>query len=187
MYAPHVYTGALIPPEFTGDAQPLHVHVDELATEATNVPAALWFGEFSINIDHGYSHEWINTILDDFDKHHAGWAWWQWRESSGWGVRSADGKSLDSALLRLLARPYVAAAPAGVRMSYANSAHSTLVVDVSSQHAAGAIEVAWPRYTAGKPRFSNSCGAPTLWDAATARLVINVPVSTSCSINVAAG
>ena len=185
VYAPHVYTGALIPPEFMGDTQPLKVHVDELATEATQVPAALWFGEFSINIDHGYSHEWINTILDDFDKHQAGWAWWQWRESSGWGIRSADGKTLDSTLLRLLARPYVAAAPAGVQMSYANSAHSTLLVDVSANHAAGAIAVAWPRDAAGTPNVSSSCGAPSVWDATTARLAVNVPVATSCSIKVA--
>ena len=187
VYAPHVYTGALIPPEFMGDTQPLKVHVDELATEATEVPAALWFGEFSINIDHGYSHEWINTILDDFDKHQAGWAWWQWRESSGWGIRSADGKTLDSTLLRLLARPYVAAAPAGVHMSYADSAHSTLVVDVGANHAAGAIAVAWPRDGAGAPSMSSSCGAPSVWDATTARLVVNVPVATSCSIKIAAG
>jgi endoglycosylceramidase len=187
VYAPHVYTGALIPPEFMGDAQPLKVHVDELATEATAVPAALWFGEFSINIDHGYSHEWINTILDDFDRHNAGWAWWQWRETSGWGIRSADGKTLDTTLLRLLARPYVAAAPEGVRMSYADSARSKLVVDVSAQHGPGAIALAWPLYTAGTPRMTSSCGAPSVWDAATARLVVNVPVATSCSLRVAAG
>ncbi|MBV8528431.1 MAG: cellulase family glycosylhydrolase, partial [Candidatus Dormibacteraeota bacterium] len=100
VYAPHVYTGSLIPPAFTGDDSALRTHVDELAREASDVPAALWFGEFSIDFHGKHGPQWTQDIIDDFAAHDAGWAWWQWRESSGYGVRSYNGNSLDMPLLR---------------------------------------------------------------------------------------
>jgi len=185
VYAPHMYTGALIPPDFDGDTHNLDAHVEELAREGASVPAALWFGEFSINIDHRFAAQWINAILADFDAHGAGWAWWQWRETSGWGVRSADGRSLDMALLRLLARPYVAFAPAGVSAQL-DAPHTSLTVQVAARHGAGAIEVTWPGYVLGEPHARAGCGAPVAWDAAAARVVIDVPASTACVVTVSA-
>lgn len=71
-----VYTGSLIPPAFAGDGSALQMHVDELAREAADVPAALWFGEFSIDFHERYGPKWTQDIIDDFPAHGAGWAWW---------------------------------------------------------------------------------------------------------------
>ncbi|HYL72043.1 MAG TPA: cellulase family glycosylhydrolase [Candidatus Dormibacteraeota bacterium] len=182
VYAPHVYTGALIPPDFSGDTSNLDSHVEELVHEAQSVPAALWFGEFSINIDHAYAAQWIQGILADFDAHNAGWAWWQWRETSGWGVRSADGRTLDMQLLRLLARPYVVAAPSGVSTRLTGGAHTAITVNVAARHGAGTIAVSWPGYVLGAPAVRNGCGATIAWDAAAARVLIDAPASTSCTV-----
>jgi endoglycosylceramidase len=184
VYAPHVYTGALIPPDFNGDAHPLAVHVDELAREATQVPAAVWFGEFSIDSERANGPGWITAILDSFDAHSAGWAWWQWRESSGYGVRSADGSTVDNRLLSLLARPYVAATPSGVTAATSGSGHAVLQLIVAAAHGAAAIDVAWPGYTLGAPEVASTCGAQSAWTAGSGRLGIVVPADAACSISV---
>jgi len=183
VYAPHVYTGSLIPPDFTGDTQPLRTHIDELASEGRSVPAPLWFGEFSINVGHAYSAQWIDAILSDFDAHDAGWAWWQWRESSGYAVRSKTG-AVHARLLDLLARPYLAAAPAGVVSRYAARAVPTLRVVVPARHATALIEVAWPVSVLGTPRSGSTCGAIANWNPATARVTLTVPGGAGCVVTV---
>jgi endoglycosylceramidase len=186
VYAPHVYTGALIPPDFTGDPQPLREHVDELAREANTVPAALWFGEFSINFDHMHSAQWVTAALDAFDDHHAGWAWWQWREAAGWGIRSADGKRINTSFLKLLARPYLAAAPSGVTADHGDGVHGSLAITAPAARGEGAIEVAWPEYSLGAPRVWSDCGATASWDKSTVRAVISVPPGVGCHLTLTA-
>src|SRR5205807_427914 len=84
----------------------------------------------------------IGAALDAFDAHGAGWVWWQWRENYGWGVRSADGRTLNKELLAMLARPYVAAAPRGVAAPRGDGVKGALDIAVASRHAAGIIDVA---------------------------------------------
>jgi endoglycosylceramidase len=186
VYAPHVYTGALIPPYFTGDTAPLTVHVDELSNEARTVPAALWFGEFSINIDHVYADGWINAVLDAFDNRNAGWAWWQWRQDGGWGVRNADGKSLNVAFLKLLARPYLAFAPAGVTADHGDGVHGRLHVTIAAQHGAQSIEIAWPSFTQGTPYVTSTCGATSTWDLRVSRVMLSPPPAVDCALDLSA-
>ena len=185
VYAVHFYTGSLVPPLFTGDPLPLSVHVKELAREAAQLPGALWVGEFSIDPARSGAPAWIRAALDNFEAHGAGWAWWQWREIGVWGVRDAQGKFKDQ-LLRLLARPYVQAAPVGVISHHPGTPETTLQVDVK-QTAGGSVVVAWPRYTAGTPQVRSSCSVPYTWDAATARLVIDVPTGSTCSVELTSG
>jgi len=182
VYAPHVYTGSLIPPRFNGDARPLRVHVDELAREAAAVPAALWFGEFSIQLSQPRAKQWITAMLDVFDEHRAGWAWWQWRETHGWGIRSDDGRRLDTVTLRLLARPYLAAAPLGVSAGHGDGVAGHLQIVVAADHRPGTIEVGWPAYTLAAPSARSSCGATSVWDAATARIAISAPPGLPCVV-----
>ena len=182
VYAPHVYTGSLIPPNFTGDPHALQTHVNELVSEGASVPAPVWFGEFSINIGDSYSAQWIDAVLGDFDAHHAGWAWWQWRETSGYGVRSKTGK-VNTSLLRLLAHPYLAAAPEGAVARYlARSA--TLQIRVPAAHDAAMIDVAWPVTVLGPPRSSSTCGATVTWDAGVARMAVYLPGGSGCAVTV---
>ena len=187
VYAPHVYTGALIPPYFTGDTGPLSEHVRELAGEAASVPAALWFGEFSININTPHSAGWVNAVLDAFDDHNAGWAWWQWRQDGGWGVRSADGRSIDTDFLKLLARPYIVAAPSGVSSDHGDGQRGRLRISVSPDHADVPLVVAWPAYTQGIAYVTSTCGASSHYDATSSRIEILLPVSSGCELTVSSG
>jgi endoglycosylceramidase len=186
VYAPHVYTGVLFPPAFTGDPQSLDTHVDELAGEAGQVPAAMWVGEFGIDTDDPHAAQWIDDALDAFDGHDAGWAWWQWRAAGSWNVRNSDGTSLNMTLLRELARPYLAAAPSGVSASQGDGVHGRLVVTVAAHHGPGAIDVAWSDFTLGSPRASSSCGAQSTWGPSSARLSITVPTGMACRIELSA-
>jgi len=186
VYAAHVYTGSLIPPAFTGDPRPLSAHIDELVSEANQVPAPLWIGEFSINASQAHSAAYVNDLLDILDARGSGWAWWQWRETSGWGIRSADGMSLNVRMLRLLARPYVVAAPAGVSTKQNVGGYARLSLSVTASHAAGDIAVAWPRYTLGAPRLTSTCAIRSAWDASSARLLITVAQGTACDLSLSA-
>ncbi|MGH7685842.1 MAG: glycoside hydrolase family 5 protein [Candidatus Dormibacteria bacterium] len=169
VYAPHVYTGSLIPPAFTGDTAPLRTHIDELAGEAASVPAALWFGEFSIDFSGKYGPAWTAAMLDLFDAHDSGWAWWQWRETSGYGVRAYSGGDPNMAMLHVLARPYLAFAPRGVITDRSSLAGS---LGITVKAAGAPIEVAWPAYLLGRPQTVSTCDAAAAYDASTARLTL---------------
>jgi endoglycosylceramidase len=184
VYAPHVYTGVLFPPSFTGDPQSLDTHVDELAREAGQLPAAMWVGEFGINTDAPHSSQWIADALSAFAAHNSGWAWWQWRATGNWSVRSPDGKSLDTNLLRELAQPYLAAAPAGYA---ADQEDGRLLVTVAAGHGPAAAEIAWSDYTLGSPQVSDSCGAQWSWDPSSSRLSLAVPDGVACQVELTTG
>jgi len=186
VYAPHVYTGVLFPPTFDGDPQPLETHVDELAREAGQLPAAMWVGEFGISSSVSDSAEWIADALSDFAAHNAGWAWWQWRASGSWSVRSQDGTSINMTLLRELAQPYLAAAPSGYTAGQADGVHGRLVIAVAAAHGSAPAEVAWSDYTLGSPEVSDSCGAPWTWDPSSSRLTLSVPAGVSCQLELSA-
>jgi endoglycosylceramidase len=184
VYAPHVYTGSLIPPAFSGDPAPLRTHVDELASEAASVPAALWFGEFSIDSHRKLGLQWINDMVEAFAAHNAGWAWWQWRETSGYGVRSYNGATLDMPLLHALARPYVEFAPAGVVAD--QSSATALGLSVRTTHSHAPIAIAWPAYLLGPPTTASTCNADSTFDTTTARLVVSFPSDHACTVVVKA-
>jgi endoglycosylceramidase len=185
VYSAHEYTGSLIPPTFDGNAQPLTSHVQRVAGEATRVPAALWIGEWGMPAAQALSDTWIDDALRAFTAAGAGWAWWQWREDSPWGIRDTAGHTnLDT--LRHLAQPYLAAAPAGVTAAALTSPAGPLVLTVDAAHFGAEIEVAWPAFSAGAPQLSATCTVASLWDATTARLGITVALSARpCTLTVA--
>jgi hypothetical protein len=135
--------------------------------------------------DFPLSKEWVDTAMATVDDLNAGWAWWQWRENSGWGIRNGDGNRINTAFLRHLARPYLAAAPTGVRAGHGDGVHGTLHVSVDASRGAGAIAIAWPRYTLGNPQLVSSCGATSTWDAASSRITVMVPPAVACTIDLA--
>jgi len=182
VYSPHVYTGVLFPPTFDGNPQSLDTHVNELAREAGQVPAAMWVGEFGISTQSPDAAEWIDDALDAFADHDAGWAWWQWRAPGPWSVRSPDGRTVDMTLLRELAGPYLAAAPAGVSAGQGDGVTGRLAVTVAAGHAPGVIEVAWSDLTLGLPTVVASCAAQPAWDPSSSRLSLTVPAGVACRI-----
>ena len=181
VYSPHEYTGSLVPPSFDGNAAALDAHVSSVAAEARQVPAALWVGEWGMGADQARVTGWIDDAIDAFDAAGAGWAWWQWREDSPWGVRDTAGTVATRILLHL-ARPYLAAAPAGVHAFGADGVNGALSVTVDSVYAGGPIEVAWPSLTAGTPAFGGTCTGVPQWDPVTARLVVTVDGPVPCTM-----
>jgi len=173
VYSPHEYTGSLVPPTFDGDARSLDDHVAQGAEEAASVPAALWIGEWGMPSTQPKVTTWIDDALNAYDAAGAGWAWWQWREDSAWGIRDSTGHT-DTTLLAHLARPYLAAAPSGVHASRADGVHGALTITVDATYAGGQIDVAWPLLTTAAPVLTGSCSATPQWDAARARLTISV-------------
>jgi endoglycosylceramidase len=188
VYSPHLYTGVLFPPAFDGNPSAIDTHVAELAREARQVPAPMWVGELGIGSNAPDATGWAEAALDALDAHGSGWAWWQWRGGYDphWAIRSRDGRSLDLTMLRILARPYLAAAPAGVSASGSDGVEGRLNVSVAQAHGAGVIEVAWSRLTLGAPRLRSSCAVTASWEAPLARLMLSVPASVACSITLSA-
>ncbi len=184
VYSSHLYTGVLFPPPFAGKPQAIDTHVGELAREAAQVPAPLWVGELGISRTAKDATAWATDALDALDASSSGWAWWQWRGGYDprWAIRSPDGKSLDMPFLRLLARPYLAAAPRGVSASGSDGLTGRLDITVRASHGPGAVEVAWSAFTLGTPRVASTCAATTSWEPSIARLRISFPSGPSCRI-----
>jgi aryl-phospho-beta-D-glucosidase BglC (GH1 family) len=185
VYSPHEYTGSLVPPTFDGNAAPLDNHVHQVAGEAARVPAALWIGEWGMSTTQSMATTWVDDALAAYDAAGAGWAWWQWREDSGWGIRNPAG-STNLTMLAHLARPYLAAAPAGVHAYGADGVHGGLSVTVDAAYQGGPIDIAWPLLTTATPAVGGSCVGVPQWDAGTARLVIAVDGRTPCTLTITA-
>ena len=181
VYSPHEYTGSLVPPIFDGNPQPLDDHVRQSANEAFRVPGALWIGEWGMSATQSQATTWIDDALAAFTAAGAGWAWWQWREDSPWGIRDTAGHT-NLTLLDHLARPYLAAAPAGVSVAVPAAAGVTLALTVDPTYGGADIEVSYPALH-HPPQVSSTCAAvSSRWDPTTARLVISAADGGPCTI-----
>jgi endoglycosylceramidase len=185
VYSPHEYTGSLVPPVFDGDAQPLDDHVAKVVDEASRVPAALWVGEWGMSASQSKATTWIDDALSAFDAAGAGWAWWQWREDSSWGIRDTAGHT-NTTVLAHLARPYLAAAPPGVHASGGDGVTGVLTVDVDSTAPGGQVDIAWPLLSTATPMLNGSCAGSSRWDPVRARLTLTVAAGTACVAQVKA-
>jgi hypothetical protein len=188
VYAPHLYTGALVPAVLTPGPNPLQQSVRERAREAAILPAALWFGELGIQHSPDVQREggiWADDALDQLDAAGSGWAWWQWRVGGGWGIRSESGGTLDLAFLRHLARPYLAAAPGGIRASGADGLRGRLDLSVGAGGSRTAL-VSWPALTLPPPAVHGSCATATGYDPATGLLTLDVAAGPGCELTLQA-
>jgi endoglycosylceramidase len=185
VYSPHIYTGSLVPPAFTGDRSAINHRIADQAAEARDVPAPMWPGELGIDHHQAHAAEWADAFLDAYDDLRAGWAWWQWRESSGWGIRDASGTQLDLDYLRHLARPYLAVAPDWVSSGRGDGLRGRLSLHVAPEHGVASVSVAWPQLTVGPPRAAGGCVLTQSWDEVTARLTLSLGPGT-CTVVIAA-
>jgi endoglycosylceramidase len=182
VYSPHLYTGALVPPAFDGDRGPVTRRIAEQAGEAASVPAPMWTGELGIDHHQVDAAGWADAVLDAEDDRDTGWAWWQWRETGGWGMRDADGAAIDWTYLRHVARPYLQAAPPGVRGGRGDGLHGRLEVRVAAAHGDGEVVVGWPAVTLGPPRASGTCLAASAWDGGAGRLRLTLRPGAGCVV-----
>jgi endoglycosylceramidase len=186
VYADHVYEGSLVPPFWNGDPKPLAERFAQRQREAQAVPAPWWVGEFGYDLTQPGAAAYADAALDNADDLNVGWAWWQWRENRYWGIRDKSGQRVNISFLRHLARPYLAAAPDGVKASRGDGLAGRLSITVAASHAPGTIIVGWSALTLKAPIVSPPCVASSAWDAAAGRLMIEVKPATACRIDLAA-
>ena len=183
VYSSHEYTGSLVPPMFDGNSQALDDHVRQGAGEAAAVPAALWVGEWGMAATQPQAGSWVDAALSAFASAGTGWAWWQWREDSSWGIRDTAGHT-DTALLSELARPYVMAAPPGVSVAPAREASDTVALTTSASYRGDALVIGWPAL-AHPPQVTSTCGTvASTYDPTAGRLTVTSTAATACAITV---
>ena len=185
IYSAHVYTGTLVPPDFTGDRTRLTAEMQQRQREANQMGAPLWNGEFGDDHNSKYGPAWADAMLDVSDDLNVGWAWWQWREDdNNWRIRSFDGQSYDKGFLAHMARPYLAVAPTGVRGGRGDGQNGRISITVAADHQDAAAELAWSTLTMRPPRASGSCLSASTWDDARSRLAMRFTAGAGCTIEV---
>jgi endoglycosylceramidase len=184
VYSPHLYTGALIPRILSGlGPNPIARSVAERRREAAMLPAALWFGELGIDHARADATQWAGDALQQLDDADSGWAWWQWRQDDGWGIRSESGDQLDLQFLSHLARPYVQAAPAGVTFQGADGLQGRLTIRLTAGVARQPIVVSWPALTLPPPTATAAgCTVQARYEQAVLTLVVDSS-ATDCTIS----
>lgn len=184
VYSPHLYAGSLVPVPLGSPNAVIPGRLEARAAEARVLPAALWIGELGVDWNSAQARAWSEAAVGAMTRMGIGWAWWQWRQNGGWGIRSADGDHIDMAALGLLARPYLEAAPSGV--DAAGTAGGGLTVRVRPDHADRPVIVAWPGLTEGPPRASGTCVESSSDQAAgsTSSIVLRLWPGQGCAIDV---
>jgi endoglycosylceramidase len=186
VYGTHVYEGSLVPPFWTGDPTFLRQRFQQRAKEAAEVPAPLWIGELGYDLTQQGALSYADAALDQADDMGIGWAWWQWRENRWWGIRDRAGQIVNMAALRHLARPYLVAAPSGVRAGHGDGVRGRLELKVAAGHAAQPVVIGWSALTLAAPMATGSCLSSSHWDATTGRLALQLEAGRSCDLTVQA-
>jgi endoglycosylceramidase len=184
VYSPHVYTGSLWPPNFADDPDQLVKRIREQAVQAGSLPAIPWWGELGIDTGKPHAVIWTDTALDTLDDLDAGWAWWQWRQDWGWGMRNGAGDFFNADFFRHVARPFLAAAPAGVRAGRGDGVRGHLRLTVAREHPDVPALVAWPA-ALGAPAVTGGCVSNTAWDARQGQIALSFVPRTGCSVDIA--
>jgi hypothetical protein len=177
-----VYTGSLWPPAFSDEPDGLVQQIRAQAADARTLPAMAWWGE--LGVDNGKQHAavWTDTALDVLDDLDAGWAWWQWRQDWGWGVRNDAGDFLNTDFFRHLARPFLTAGPAGVQAGRGDGLRGYLRLSVVADHADAPAMVAWPTPTLGRPVVSGSCVENWTWDSGRGEVTLSFVSGGACTV-----
>jgi hypothetical protein len=185
VYSPHVYTGTLVPPDFTGNRDRLTAEMQQRQREADQMAAPMWLGEFGDDHNAPHGVEWADAMLDVSDDLGAGWSWWQWREDdNNWRVRSFDGQSYDKGFLAHMARPYLAMAPSGVRGGRGDGVRGRISINVAAGHQEGGAELAWSTLTLPPPKAEGSCLRSVTWDPERDRLTLDFTPGAACTVEV---
>ena len=181
VYSTHLYAGSLIGNSFRGQSSPLRSELVQGLSEAAQIPAPYWTGELGIDHQLRGAAAWALAEIALSDRYRTGWAWWQWDDPSGWGVRTGQGP-VDRAWLDTLSQPYVQAAPGRLAsMAYSTSRH-VLTVRFSGVPSPAVAEVAWPA-TLPPPHLDGGCAQLVGAYPGGVRVLISTP---DCTVTVAA-
>ena len=155
VYSTHLYSGSILPPTFDGDSAPLRAELQQGIKEADQLPAAYWAGELGIDHHRPIAAAWARAEIALSNEYLTGWAWWQWNDLAGWGVRKGAGPP-DRAWLDVLAQPFIRAAPGSLARLRYDPTTKTLTATLSALGRDRSVEVSWPA-SAGTPRSLTSC------------------------------
>ena len=181
VYSTHLYAGSLIGGSFHGASSPLRSELTQGLSEAAQIPAAYWTGELGIDHRLRGATAWALAEIALSNQYRTGWAWWQWDDPTGWGVRTGRGP-VDQAWLDTLSQPYVQAAPGRlVSMSYSTS-RRVLTVSVAGVPLRAVAEVAWPA-SLPHPHLIGGCAELVGTYPGGVRVRISAP---ACTITLAA-
>lgn len=185
VYSTHLYAGSLLGSAFDGSSLPLAQEWDQALSEARQLPAPYWVGEVGIQHTRPLARRWAEDELGLANLHLAGWAWWQWDDPDGWGVRQGNGP-IDRSWLDVLSQPYVRAAPGellGMSYSLASRAlRATLVRAVPGR----SVVVSWPQ-SLGSARLQSSCARMARGPGPGSGQLRLVLLAASCQIDLTAG
>jgi hypothetical protein len=173
-----------VPPFWTGDPSFLRQRFTQRVKEAAELPAPLWIGELGYDLTQKGALSYADAALDEADDLGIGWAWWQWRENKYWGIVDAGGQIVNMAALRHLARPYLIAAPNGVRAGRGDGLRGYLALTVDRIHGNLPVLLGWSALTLSAPAASGSCLRSSRWDAPAGRLSLELEPGTACQISV---
>ena len=186
VYSPHTYVGSVVAPLFSDDPDSVMRSIQAEAKDAQQIRAPAWWGEFGVDTGKAFALGWTDHALDAFDDLQAGWAWWQWRQDWGWGVRNDSGEFVNMDFLHHLARPFLAAAPAGVQGSRGDGVHGSVKLSVSSDHSDQPVSVSWSAATLRAPVAEGSCVASAVWRPEDARLDLTLVQGAGCTVRISA-
>ena len=149
--------------------------------------APLWFGEVGFDHHDPRAAAFENAYVDAMADAGSGWAWWQWRQNGGWGIRNVGGTGIDVAALRRLARPCLLAAPGGVRSRWQPSAgRGALALEVSASHDASRVVVGWLNLLLPAPSARGTCLAGSAWQPNAGQLTLRLLPGKGCVIRLIA-
>lgn len=155
VYSTHLYAGALLGGTFKGNSKPLSSELEEGLEEASQVPAPYWAGELGINKSQPDSATWARDEIALSNEKRTGWAWWEWDDRGDWGVKDGNGPP-DMTWLRVLAQPFVRAAPGRLRSMSYDASTGTLTASITGAKAGALVQLAWPE-TAGTATVTSDC------------------------------
>lgn len=155
VYSTHLYSGSILPPNFDGNSNPLRAELKMGLSEAAQLPAAYWAGELGIDHHRPIATAWARAEIALSNQYRTGWAWWQWNDPGGWGVRRGTAPP-DTGWLDVLAQPFVRSAPGTMTNLRYNSETETLTAKVRDAGTDHTVIVSWPA-SLGPPRSVSGC------------------------------
>jgi endoglycosylceramidase len=155
VYSTHLYAGSLIGGSFHGQSSSLRSELAQGLSEAAQMPAPYWTGELGIDHQLRGAKAWALAEIALSDQYRTGWAWWQWDDPAGWGVRTGHGP-VDRAWLDTLSQPFVQAAPGRLLSMAYSTSRQALTVRFARVSSPAVADVAWPA-SLPQPRVGGGC------------------------------
>jgi hypothetical protein len=138
IYSSHVFATLLEPP-WQKPTPEYAIPLNLLEDQAKEAGAAPWVGE--IGAGGGASNQaWVAKEMNEMDKYHLGWAYWDWDEGGSWAFKR------NPARLKIVARAYPRATPGSLDTLSYDYHDGQLVVDFTGDASTHPLLVEVPSF-----------------------------------------